>query len=499
MPIVEVPGMGDVEFPDDMSDEQIVAAIQRNLAPQPKQEGLGLGRAAGVVSRAAQSIVTAPPLMAMDLGVGLRNVGSDIANRIGAVPAINKVRTRLGMAPVEAGEQYELPSQMYGRAMTQVGVPEPQGMLEKGGSLLIGAIGGSKLPSPTINNPAPKGFLPPAQAMRNQALAAAQKEGYVTPPASNNPSFGNRFLEGLSGKLKLQQEAASRNQTVTDKLMARSIGQNPTVPLTQGSLPIIRAEAHKIGYEPLRAIGKITADEQYIQSLDDITKVAQGAARSFPGLKPQNQIDEIVGTLKQKEFDSGDAVDAVSHLRELADDAYGSGNKLLGKAYKSASKAIEDMIERHLASQGDDGAALLKNYRNARQLMAKTYTAGKALSGDSGNFNAHKMASELAKARPLTGDQKTVADFATRFRKASALQTESFPSISPLDAYGSAIAAGSSGSVAPLMIPLTRVGLREYLLSPAGQQRAMMPTHDPRRTLGAMGAFPPLYQGLFAD
>jgi hypothetical protein len=28
--VVEVPGMGDVEFPDDMSDDQIAAAIQKN-------------------------------------------------------------------------------------------------------------------------------------------------------------------------------------------------------------------------------------------------------------------------------------------------------------------------------------------------------------------------------------------------------------------------------------------------------------------------------------
>lgn len=31
--VVEVPGMGDVEFPDDMTDEQIAAVIQKNIAP----------------------------------------------------------------------------------------------------------------------------------------------------------------------------------------------------------------------------------------------------------------------------------------------------------------------------------------------------------------------------------------------------------------------------------------------------------------------------------
>jgi hypothetical protein len=36
--LIDVPGMGAVEFPDGMSDEQIASAIQNNISPQPKEK-----------------------------------------------------------------------------------------------------------------------------------------------------------------------------------------------------------------------------------------------------------------------------------------------------------------------------------------------------------------------------------------------------------------------------------------------------------------------------
>lgn len=442
--------------------------------------------------------VAALPLMAMDAGVGLRNF---IQMKMNPAPAPSMEDLIAGRKPKSAFQPYELPSSMFNRMLDQYTLP-PEGA-GKAAELISSALVGSRLPAPQAGTKPPAGFIPPAQMLRNQTVAQAQKEGYVVPPGTANPTFGNRLLEGLSGKLKLQQEAATSNQAVTNELMARSVGQNTDAPLTQGALSLVRGEAARKGYDPLRSLGKIATDQKYIDTLDDITKAAQGASRSFPGLKPTKEVDDVVSALKQKEFNSGDALDAVSHLRELADDAYASGNRLLGKAYKSASKAIEDMVERDLAGRGDDGAAMLKSFREARTLMAKTYTAGKALVEDTGSFNARKMASELAKGKPLAGEQRIVAGFATAFPKVSRLMDESYPSISPLDAYGSAIAAGAADSAAPLAIPLTRVGIREYLLSPAGQQRAIQQAAGARETLGLLGAYPSLANeftgGLFGQ
>lgn len=407
------------------------------------------------------------PLMAMDAGVAARNLVTGNVDP-------SSLKTLLFGSPKNTGAA-DLPSATFNQALdtyTRAPTTTAGKIAEFGSTVLAGA----RLPGPTEIGggayKAPDSFVNASTAVRQGVLERAQQEGYVVPPASSNPTFTNRFLEGISGKLKLQQEAAARNQPITDMLAARALGQNPDSPLTQGALSTIRAEAAQNGYSPLRAVGDIPTDAKFLSDLNGLTQTAQGANRSFPGIQANSPIFDVVSALSKPKFDSSDGLDAISLLRSQADDAFRAGNGTLGTQYKSAAKAVEDMIERHLGSQ-EDSAGLLDSFRAARQQIAQTYTAGKAIVGDTGSSNAIAYAQALKSGKPLVDDQRTIASFASQFRKAAAFQTESTPSISPLDAYGSAIAAGASHSAAPLLVPLTRIGLREYLLSPAGQARAL--------------------------
>ncbi len=398
--------------------------------------------------------------------------------------------------------EYHPPSDAFSASLDMYTRP-PQTPVDKAGEAILSMVAGSKMPAPNLMSKVPANFRTGPGALREGILQAGAREGLVAPPSATNPSAGNRFLEGLAGKLKLGQEAGIRNQPQINRLMSRSVGETSDAPMLPGSLRTIRSEAAARGYEPVRQAGQISTDAKYLTELDAITKTAQGASRSFPGIAKQSPIDDVVGALKQGKFDAGDGIDALAYLRDQADTAYSSGDKVLGKAYKAASKAIEDAIERDLSGRGKDGKALLKNFREARELMAKTFTASKALVGDSGDFNARTVASELARGRPLTGDQKMVGDFAGAFGKYTPKPTgETFPSVSPLDAYGSAIAAGASGSPLPFAYPLTRMGLRNYLLSPAGQARGIQPNKMAPRFMGTAGAFPVAQEkvrGLFAE
>ena len=426
----------------------------------PRSLGQEVGRQLGLAARVIPEVIGSAPLAAMDAGVGVRNLLT--------------------------GSDYESPSTMFSQGLDQI-FPKRETGLETGVGIAANVVAGSKLPMPTVKG-APANFANPQAAIRTQAVQAAQKEGYVIPPSQGNPTFLNRFLEGISGKLKLQQEAAARNQGVTQRLGAESVGQRPDAVLTEGGLGLIRGEAHAAGYEPVKAFGKMTADSDYLNQLDALVSKTTGAARSFPGLKPDTGLEDTIKALRQNDFDAGDAVDAISHLRNMADDAFSAGKKSLGRDYKAAAKAIEDVIERNLSRAGQNGGELLKGYREARQLIAKTYTMGKALLDDTGTIDPRKLASELSKGKPLTGEQRAIAEFTRMFPKVSVAQREAFPSISPLDAYGSAIAAGASDSMVPLGIPLTRVGVREYLLSQAGQRNALAATYAPRQTIGVPGA-----------
>lgn len=407
------------------------------------------------IVRPAAIAVAGLPLMAMNAGVATRNILGDATNKLLGRPAT---------------PDYELPSAMFSRALDTYTRP-PTG-IGKAAEFVTSTLMGSRLPlAPEVSNPAPAGFISPRGALKNQLIGQGQKEGYVVPPSTGNPTFMNRLLEGISGKLKLQQEAALRNQGVTDKLMSQSVGESGEAPITQGALENIRSQAAQNGYGPIRQLGDVPTDSKYGEALDAIEKAGK-PGKLLSAIKPDTEIADLVKSLKQPSFEGDDAVDTIQTLRQSADDAFRAGKSAVGRAYKAAANAIEDQIERHLQNQGENGSDTLAQFRDARKLMAKTYTAGKALT-ETGNFNARSVASDLARGKPLEGAQRTVGQFASAFPKASRLVQESFPAISPLDAYGSAIAGAASHSVAPLAIPLTRVGIREYLLSPAGQRRAL--------------------------
>ncbi len=434
--------------------------------------------------------VTGLPIMAMDVGVAARNFGSYVADT-GKFPPFSAFNpfSQSGYT----GGAYELPSQTLNTALDSVTVAPTTTvgkLAEFGNSVLAGSqvpgptsIGGLKLgPLNWQAAEAPAGFAP--QMLRQQILQRAQEEGYVAPPSNTNPTFMNRLLEGISGKLKLQQEMSVRNQGVTDRLSAEALGQNSGASLTQGSLASIRDEASG-GFAAIRHAGEMAADDTFRNRIADLSEQVSGATRM--GLKQAGPFDSMASKLSELDrFDSGDALDGIRYLRALADDAFQSGSSVVGRQYKGAANALEDLITRNLENRGQQGADWLKQYQEARQLMAQTYTAGKALVGDTGNFNARSYASELARGKPLVDQQRLIGEFSTAFPKVTRLMQESVPSVSPLDAYGSAIAAAEAHSAAPLLVPLSRVGIREYLMSQAGQARAITPPTQVPQNLGGL-------------
>lgn len=461
--------------------------------PQATQQTASLPRS--LLSAALRPVigaVTSIPGLAADTGVAVRNIAEQGVNKYApslaqAIYGMNRklagnsslMQSILPQGP-PAGN-YQSLSSGFNQELDRL-LPAPSTTADKAANFVSTALLSSRLPAPQASEQAPANFDP--NALKNLQLKQFQKEGLVTPPSTANPSFTNRLLGGLAGKLKVQQGASIQNQPMFQELAARALGQNPDAALTPGALDTIRSEASAAGYEPLRNFGQMSADETFTKAIDSLTAAAKGATRSFPGIKPASPADDVLAALKQPTFDSGDAIDATKVLRDLANDAYGSGNKSLGKIYKSAKSALEDLMQRNLENAGE--SSLVDAFKAARQQIAKTYSVQKALVGDTGQINAKALANQLDSGK-LSGDLATIARFAKAFPKASQVPTESFETISPLDAYGSAIAAAASGSPAPLMVPLTRAGLQSYLLSPAGQARAFIPSEAAPKTLGGLG------------
>jgi len=175
--------------------------------------------------------------------------------------------------------------------------------------------------------------------------------------------------------------------------------------------------------------------------------------------------------LRSPSFYTSSAVAKIKELRTAADDAFRSGNTDVGRASKAGAKALEDAIEQHLDQTG--ATDLLKNFRDARQLIAKTYSVENALNKTTGTVDAKKLGAMVDKGKPLTGELRAAADFANRFPKAvqTVEKMGSLPQTSPLD-WGLAGAIGASTAhPAALAGVVMRPAMRSLSLSGLVQNR----------------------------
>lgn len=415
------------------------------------------GRQSKLALRAGINAVAALPLMAMDSGVAIRNLVT--------------------------GSDYEHPSKMFAEGLDKLGLPRPETTGEKIANFVETALVGSKLPAPQAGKQAPANFVKtnPETAVRDATLRAAQAEGYVVPPATSNPTVLNRAAEGASGKIATAQQAAVRNQAVTNRLAKQAVGLANDAPLTPESLASLRETAGQV-YKQVAGAGRIVADDQYLQDLTQLGKGVDEIAKDFPeaNVGAREQIDKLVNSLLRDSFDSSSAL---KYLRQLRADAAGNlssaarnpdpAKQALGMAQREAASTLEDLIGRHLTQSGQP--ELAQSFEQARRLIAVSHTVENALNEATGNVSAAKLATQL-KGKPYGGELQVAAKFAQAFPKAAKEVNESMPGISPLDYYGSLGAAGIFGSPHLLALPALRMAIREALLSPYGQRAALATT-----------------------
>lgn len=323
-------------------------------------------------------------------------------------------------------------------------------------------------------------------SVRDATLKAAQDSGYVVPPSQAGAGLGSRLLEGVSGKYKTNQAAAIKNQGVTNALARKALGLAEDAPITREALQGVRDKAFQEGYEPIASLGAIKTDDAYAATLGKIVADRQGAARSFPGAV-KNEVADFVDTLRVDAFDAGDAIKMTRILREDAGAAYAKGDKALGKAMREASDALEGQIERHLQSLGKNGADALRQFREARTLMAKAHSVERALVAEGGNVNAKVLAAALQKGKPLSGDLKTIGAFARNFGDVTRVPESGWAN--PL----TVVDIGYSLGMAPFSptaaaLPAARIAARKGLLSGPYQRSFVKPDYSP----GASTTLPPL-------
>jgi hypothetical protein len=457
---------------DEAQDMHEKATSRRapSLTSQLKTLPQDMLRQGGLAARNIVTGVTGIPGMAADAAMSLYNMAS--------------------------GSNQQMPSEALQQTMTRMGLPEAETNLERGLGVVQSAIAGSRVPMPQVGRQAPANFQR-APTTAEREFAKAQPSGYVVPPASVKPSIRNVALESVAGKAATQQIASGKNQDITNALAARSVGLSENQPITPEALRDVRSAAGNV-YKEIKNTGRINADRQYIQDLRSVRQATSEIAKDFPeaDIGSADAINNLVKSLAKRSFDAKSAVAYMKELRKAATanlsgvNAADPAKLSLGQAQRNAADALEEMVERHLASQGK--TQLARDFENARRTIAKTYTIEGALE-TTGNVNASKLAALLRKGKPLSPELETAARFAGAFPKAAAVPEKSgSPGVSALDF---AMTAGGAATLPfigqdpylALAYPGLRYGARNLALSKALQRGlTKTPRQLPQGTAGAI-------------
>lgn len=284
---------------------------------------------------------------------------------------------------------------------------------------------------------------------RNAAIDVAADAGFHVPRSNIKPSFWTNLGERFGGKQAIEATAQAKNQPVINKLAARSLGIADDVTITPELLKKIRENAGQ-AYEAVKNVGVLSTDNSYKTALKELKTKFSGASNDFPELV-NAEVSKLANALNKKTITSEGAIEMVKNLREAAKSNLrpiaSSQDKLLGKAQRKASEILEDLIERNI--QPKLGKDMLDAYRNARKLIAKTYTVEGALVGE--NVSGRHIAKAGSKIK-LEDELKKISEFSTAFPRLTRVELGSPASgglFEPM-VYGTAgsIASGPLGAAA---------------------------------------------------
>ena len=449
----------------------VINQIEKGTQAQMGGVGSVANQAGSIVGQAAPYVMSPVKVGAPTFLEGMAAKAAPYVDKaIGVLPSFAQNATKVigggaligGVSGVTTPEQTGLSPEQFSNAKTQnIGIQSALGGTFPAVGSMVNALRGGKL-SPQMQN----------------AVAEARQTGYTVPPTQAGGGVVNRLLEGMAGKISTLQEASVRNQAITDKLAKKSLGLSEDVALTPEVLKGVRDEAGKV-YDGISNAGIIIPTKSFNNTLDKIGENAVKAEINFPNATSK-QILEVVGSLRKNAFDSGSAVSRIKQLRTEADMAYRAGNTELGSATKSAANALEDAIEGHLTKLNQPDA--LNKFKEARQLIAKTYTVEKAMNKTTGTVDAKNLASRLQAGKPMSGELKDIAQFAQAFPKASQMPEKigGTIGISPLDYTVAGLTGGASllggedkasSTMNSLIALLARPGARKLVLSAPMQNR----------------------------
>jgi hypothetical protein len=143
------------------------------------------------------------------------------------------------------------------------------------------------------------------------------------------------------------------------------------------------------------------------------------------------------------------------------------------KAYKATATELENSLENYAKEMGK--ADLVPALRDARQLIAKTYTVEKAMNQTTGTIVAKEFAKRLQKGKPMSEELKQIGQFAQAFPKAAQMPERigGTIGISPLDVTAAGLTSGASLLGGEDKTTSGALGLATLLARPAARKMVL--------------------------
>lgn len=277
------------------------------------------------------------------------------------------------------------------------------------------------------------------KAPLNKTIADSVEAGYTIPPNMVNPSFKNQVIESVSGKQATQQIASAKNETVTGSLVRQSLGIGDDVPLNTKALEDLRK----------------TAGTAYAE----VSSLSPQAAQDLEALKIAR--NEASGWFK-------------AYNRSASPDD-------LTKA--KAARALSDQLEQALESHALDAGKkeLIPKLRDARKLIAKTYTVGRALNDASGTVDARVLGRMYEKGLPLSDGLDTAGRFASAFptvaKSSQQVGSPAAHNLKSLASLGAALAGNATFGplgLAAAAVPFVAPPVARSIMFRGGAQKGLL-------------------------
>ncbi len=402
--IIEVPGQGRVEFPDDMDDAAIVAAIKRTTAPAPRNVtddmsttervlagagkafydiGRGVGQMTGLVSQKEIDEARSVDANLMNTGAGTAgNVLGNVAIALPAmaIPGANSVAgsavigSALGaMAPTATGES---------RA-ANAGLGAAGGAA---GAAAAKALGRLVRPVQTQLSPEMAGLAAKAEAAGIK-LDAADKTG------SRPLKVMRSVMESMPLTADKQRQIAALKKMAFNKAVLANIGENADTVTPE----LLGAAKGRIGgeFNRLTQNAQIPLGDDFVNTLAGIE--SKITPFSSPGIK--GAVDKGMDLAAKGPLDGRTYQNVRQVLGKQSSDAFRSGSSEMGQALKTLRSGLDD--EAGKAIPAADQAAwetARKQYKNLK-VIEKT-ARPTSVDAVEGNISPAKFAQALSQMDP---------------------------------------------------------------------------------------------------